>query len=56
MRGCVGEIVREVPRLVSDSVWSSVLVSEVELLSEVHGAGGTAGGEWGTGMSMLGVT
>lgn len=55
---------REVPRLVSDSVWSSVLVSEVELLElelsevgdEVGGTGGSEGGEWGAGMLMLGVT
>lgn len=52
------------PRLVSDSVWSSVLVSEVVLWElsvdgvAVDGTGSTkiVGGMWGAGMSMLGVT
>lgn len=54
----------EVPRLVSDSVWSSVLVSEVVLWElsvggvVVLGTGPTeiVGAMWGAGMSMLGVT
>lgn len=55
---------RDVPKLVSDSVWSSVLVSEV-VLWELSGGGvvvdgtmltGTVGSMRGGRMSMLGVT
>lgn len=54
---------REVPRLVSDSVWSSVLVSEVEFCESVGGVAAdgtgsteTLGSVWGDGISILGVT
>lgn len=52
---------REVPRLVSDSVWSSVLVSEVELSVGGVVADGTESTEtlesvWSAWISMLGVT
>lgn len=55
---------RDVLKLVSDSVWSSVLVSEVvlwklsagEVVADGKGLTGTVGGVWGARMSMLGVT